>query len=99
MSNRKRTKDSTEVPIDIARQVKKESYGKKKSSLFGENVLSRRLELNMTQEDLANAIGASRPRISDIENGRFPEDPERIIALADALDVSLDILFGRVKDD
>lgn len=93
MSNKKRTKNSTLVPIDIARQVKKDGYGKKKSSNFGENILFRRLELNMTQEDLAKAISASRPRISDIEKGRFPDDPDRIIALADALDVTIDWLF------
>lgn len=99
MSNRKRTKASTLVPIDYARQVKKKGYAKKKSSRFGENILSRRLELNMTQEDLAKAIGASRPRISDIENGRFPDDPDRIIALADAMDVTIDWLFRNGREE
>ena len=99
MSIKKRTKDSSLTPIMKARQIKREGYGEKKSPVFGKNVLRRRLELNMTQEDLAKAIGASRPRIVDIENGRFPADPERINALARALGTDPNTLLGFILDE
>ena len=39
------------------------------SYYFGEIIRSRRKELNMTQEKLAEAVGKKRPYISRIENG------------------------------
>lgn len=94
VNEKKRTKSSSNTPIAKARQVKREGYGEKKSPIFGQNVLQRRLALNMTQEELAKAIGASRPRITDIENGRFPTDPDRINAIARALGTDPNTLLG-----
>ncbi len=73
-------------------------YKSKKLPLFCQNVQKRRLELGITQEQLANAIGADRPRVSQIEAGRLPRDEERIIALATALKVDINWLFGFTPD-
>ncbi len=43
-------------------------------------------------------IGATKPRISELEGGKLPRDEERIIALADALDVTIDWLFRNEPD-
>ena len=69
-------------------------YKGKKIPVFCQNVQKKRLELGLTQEDLARAIGTDRPRISQIEAGRLPRDEDRIIALAKALDVDVNWLFG-----
>ena len=96
---KKRTDKSTKTPIEIARQAKRDSYGRKEIPNFCRNVLEKRLELGLSQEALANLIGASRPRISNIESGVFPTEPDRIIALSKALDVSLDWLFTHVPEE
>ncbi|MCD8140499.1 MAG: helix-turn-helix transcriptional regulator [Planctomycetaceae bacterium] len=70
-------------------------YSKKNVSTFSVNVQKRRLEIELSQAALGEKIGVPASRISDIEGGRFPYNPDRIIAIADALDVSLDWLFGR----
>ena len=69
-------------------------YKSKKIPVFCQNVQKRRLELGITQEQLANMIDTDRPRISQIEAGRLPRDEERIIALAKALNVDINWLFG-----
>ncbi len=51
----------------------------------------------MTQEQLGGKIGVPKTRISEMEGGRLPCNPLRLIALADALDTSLDQLFGRER--
>ena len=72
----------------------RKGYKSKKLPIFCQNVQKRRLELGITQEQLAKAIGTDRPRISQIEAGRLPRDEERIVALAKALGVDINWLFG-----
>lgn len=62
--------------------------------IFCQRVQRRRLELGLKQEDLAQKISTTRPRISELEAGRFPRDEKRILALVTALNCSLDYLFG-----
>lgn len=72
----------------------RKGYSGKKIAVFFEKVRAKRMEQNMTQGDLAQILGIPQQRISEMEAGQFPTDPERIIALAKALGVSLDWLFG-----
>ena len=60
------------------------------SYYFGEIIKSRRKELNMTQEKLAEVIGKKRPYISRIENG---EDIRisNLLLVANALDLSVQL--------
>lgn len=63
---------------------------------IGKRVSSRRKELNMTQEYLAEIIGLSLQSVSCIELGKKGIRPENLIKLCQALDVTGDyILFGK----
>ena len=55
---------------------------------FGEIIRSRRKELKMSQDELAELVGKKRPYISRIENG---EDIRisNLVLIANALDLSL----------
>ena len=60
------------------------------SYYFGEIIKSRRKELHMSQEDLADKVGKKRPYISRIENG---EDIRlsNFALLANALGLSIEL--------
>lgn len=60
------------------------------SFYFGEIIKSRRKELHMSQEDLAEKVGKKRPYISRIENG---EDIRlsNFALLANALGLSIEL--------
>lgn len=61
---------------------------------LGENIVSLRKEKNMTQEALGAIVGVSMQAVSKWENGGLP-DATLLPAIADALGVSIDALFGR----
>ncbi|WP_139856747.1 helix-turn-helix domain-containing protein [Aequorivita sinensis] len=60
------------------------------SYYFGEIIKSRRKELHMSQEDLADKVGKKRPYISRIENG---EDIRlsNFALIANALGLSIEL--------
>lgn len=62
--------------------------------LFGELLMKRRRELNMTQDELAEKLSVSRQSVSRWENGECMPDSEKLIRLSDVLGVSLDELAG-----
>lgn len=76
---------------------KRKRSSQKEIHVFFKNFHKRRLDLEMDQAEIGAAIGISRGNVSRLESGVFPTDPARIVAIADALDVSLDWLFGREK--
>lgn len=59
----------------------------KECQRIGLNILIRRRELNMTQNDLAEISGISRGHISSIERGRSNFKVEVLISIAKALKV------------
>lgn len=66
---------------------------------LGKKVKQRRVELNLSQEDLAFKMGySSRTSINKIENGR-PCSQKIIARLAEALDVSVPYLMGWEEDN
>ncbi len=81
-------------PRKVVPIAQRRSYKKKKPSIFCENIQKRRLEINMTQEKLANLTNSTTPWISQMEAGRFPRDEYKIAAIAKALDVDINWLFG-----
>lgn len=85
-------------PGKVIPPEKRRGYKGKKIPVFCQNVQARRLELGITQEELASAIGTDRPRVSQIEAGRLPRDEDRIIALARALKTDINWLFGFTND-
>lgn len=62
---------------------------------FEERLLEIRKSRGMSQEVLAEKIGVSRQAVSKWETGEALPDYTKLIALADALEVSLDYLCGR----
>ena len=64
------------------------------------NIKKRRLELGMTQSDLAEKLGYSdKSMIAKIENGKVDLAQSRILAFADALKMSPSDLMGWKDDD
>ena len=64
---------------------------------FGFAVKSRREELGLTQEDLADAAGIHRTYLSDVERGSRNLSLINIERLAAALSLSLSELFQLVE--
>ena len=62
---------------------------------FSEILIQRRKQLGLSQESLAEKIQVSRQAVSKWETGEAMPDMPKLIALADALEMSLDALCGR----
>ena len=62
---------------------------------FSENLLRRRKALGLSQEELAGKIQVSRQAVSKWETGDTMPDLPKLLALVEALDLSLDVLCGR----
>ena len=67
---------------------------KYKNDVFFKNLQKRRVELNLTQEMMANKLDMFSANYSRLEGGAFPKDPRRIVQIAKALSVDLNWLFG-----
>lgn len=67
-------------------------------SAIGENIKKYRNQKKFTQEYLGNLIGVTTQAVSKWERGGTP-DAEILPQLADALDVSIDALYGREIQD
>lgn len=64
-------------------------------NVFASRIKSLRAEKGVSQSALASFLGVTKTQISDIENAKTLTSIERLIALADYFDVSLDYLVGR----
>ena len=65
---------------------------------FATRLKEARIARKLSQEELGKAIGMSKPAISDIERGRRTTTIEKLVELADVLEVSLDYLTGRTDE-
>lgn len=63
---------------------------------FSEILIQRRKQLGLSQEALAEKIQVSRQAVSKWETGEAMPDMTKLIALADALEMTLDALCGRI---
>lgn len=62
---------------------------------MGEKIRKRRIELNMTQAQLAEKLGISRVQVSYLETGaREVVKIGTLMAIASALDISIDELLS-----
>jgi len=59
----------------------------------GDRIKALRIERKLTQEQLAKAAGISVGFLSDVETGNSKIGADKLLGLADALDVSLDYLM------
>lgn len=64
-------------------------------SALGDNLKTRRLELNMTQEEVATIINKTPMTYSRYELGTLKPDIDTLILLAEAYKTSIDALTGR----
>lgn len=62
--------------------------------ILGERIKHSRTLREWTQEDIAKKIGTTKHVISNWERGKANPDPNQIIALASAFEVSGDYLLG-----
>ena len=62
---------------------------------FSEVLIKRRKELGFSQETLAEKVQVSRQAVSKWETGEAMPDMAKLIALSDALGLSMDALCGR----
>lgn len=61
---------------------------------IGDNIRRTRQEKGLSQEELAQAIGATKSAISRYEAGKRQPSYDQLESLADALDVPLEVLLG-----
>ena len=62
---------------------------------FAKRVKTLRINKNIKQSELGNIVGLSDNAISDIERGYRLTTIDKIVALADYFEVSVDYLIGR----
>ncbi len=60
---------------------------------IGDRIKGRRIELGLTQEELAKKANISKGFLSDVENGRRNVGADTVLDLAGALGLSLDYLM------
>lgn len=63
------------------------------------NIKEVRLKRRMTQQELADKIDVSVPRISEWENAKFIPSWKHMLKLSEALNSSVDELFVRGCED
>lgn len=62
-----------------------------------ENLRTLRIAKGLSQQKLADSIGVTQQAIHQYENGKVEPDLQNLIRLADALEVSVDLLIGHQK--
>ena len=65
---------------------------------FSERIIEIKLNKNLLQKDIANAIGVSPRNYQRYEKGEQQPTLPIVIKLADYFDVSLDYLVGRTDN-
>ena len=65
---------------------------------IGAQIKTRRQELNMTQEMLANELHVGRTTVSNWEIGRNYPDLQLIVSISNVLSLSLDMLLGKESE-
>lgn len=79
--------------LDSMPRPRKKKPGK--SETLGDRIRRYRLAKGLTQAELAKLVGASQRMINYYEVHGVSPAPELLVKIADALDVSIDELFGR----
>jgi transcriptional regulator with XRE-family HTH domain len=66
--------------------------------IFGKRVKELRINKNIKQSELGEIVGLTCTAISDIERARRTTTLEKLEALADYFEVSVDYLMGRTDN-
>ena len=65
---------------------------------LNENILKFRKERGFSQETLAEKVDVSRQTISNWELGETSPNPDQLISLSNAFEVSVDVLLGKEEE-
>ena len=68
------------------------------NKIFAERLRLLRNQKNLKQSELGEIVGLTYTAISDIERGRRTTTIEKLVAIADYFDVSIDYLVGRTDN-
>jgi transcriptional regulator with XRE-family HTH domain len=79
------------------RRVRKGARLKAGRAVASSPIQARRLELNLTQDEVGQMVGVTGRHIANIEAGRVAQPPEWLFLLADALEVDPMVLFQWFK--
>lgn len=66
--------------------------------IFAERIKTLRIKKNIKQSELGEIVGLTYTAVSDIERGRRTTTLEKLDALADYFEVSVDYLMGRTDN-
>lgn len=66
-------------------------------NIVGQRIKNRRIELNLSQDELAAKAGISQRQVSRYERGESDLTGQVLIQMADALGTSADFLLGRTN--
>ena len=66
---------------------------------FGRNVLRRRLQLPLPQDDITGKTGIARDHLSNIERGKANPSLRISGKIAEALEVELAVLITEISDE
>ncbi len=66
--------------------------------IFAERIKMLRKQKNIKQSELGEMVGLTYTAISDIERGRRTTTIEKLVAIADYFEVSIDYLVGRTDN-
>lgn len=66
--------------------------------MFSQNLQKLRAEKNISQEQLADKIGVSRQSVSAWESGKSSPELDKLIALSELFEISLDELTGEISN-
>lgn len=69
----------------------------KGQKMFNQNLQKLRAEKNISQEQLADKIGVSRQSVSAWESGKSSPELDKLIALSELFEISLDELTGKIS--
>lgn len=63
--------------------------------VFQKNLIELRKRNNLTQKEIATALGITQPSYIRYENGSAEPTQQTLVKIADLFDVSVDFLLGR----
>lgn len=64
---------------------------------IGKNIRIRRIQKNMTQEELAGLLFVTRQTVSNYETGRSSPDLDMLIQISDALEANVNAIIHGVS--
>ena len=67
-------------------------------SEFSQNIKVFRKKINLTQKEISNKLGITERAYQYYESGNREPNVETLKAIADTLDISIDYLLGRTKN-